>query len=72
MEDKLLELKEALISQPENGGRGIELSGALNANLNIAKSVLGEPNDQRMWAEELWKADERSSEFRNQAWTNEI
>jgi hypothetical protein len=27
--------------------------------------VLGEPNEQRMWAEELRKADERATEFRN-------
>lgn len=32
-----------------------------------ASPVLGEPNDQWMWAEELRKADERAAEFRNQA-----
>lgn len=71
LETQILELRESLCSPPEiGGGRGIEFTGALNANpvgaLN-AKPVLGEPNDQRMWAEELRKADERAAEFRNQA-----
>ena len=71
LESQILELWESLCSKPEiGGGRGIVLTGALNSNpvgpLG-AKPVLGEPNDQRMWAEELRKADERAAEFWNQA-----
>lgn len=71
LESQILELWESLCSKPEiGGGRGIELTGALNSNpvgpLG-AKPVLGEPNDQRMWAEELRKADERAAEFWNHA-----
>lgn len=36
LEESLLELKEALVARPENGGRGVELTGALNSNLNVA------------------------------------
>jgi hypothetical protein len=70
MESAITELREALNSRPEAGrnGAGFEMTGPLNGNPvgpMHAKPVLGEPNDSKMWAEELRKADERAAEFRN-------
>lgn len=56
LETSLLELKEALNKRPEEGGRGIDMSGALNSNpINPANArpALGEPSEARVWAEEL-------------------